>query len=79
MKKPGLVASIMILFVLSAAATFKVLDPVPTAARQVVTTPRHTAAALPSTTYIMPASVVDSRAEFFIGTGDGSAGSWVRP
>jgi hypothetical protein len=33
----------------------------------------------PTTMRIAPAPVIDSGAEIFIGTGDGSNGSWVRP
>jgi hypothetical protein len=32
-----------------------------------------------ATMEIAPAPVIDARASFFIGTGDGSNGSWTRP
>jgi len=32
----------------------------------------------PATMEIVPASVIDHGAQSFVGTGDGSAGSWVR-
>jgi hypothetical protein len=33
----------------------------------------------PATMKIVPAPVIDPKSEIFIGTGDRSAGSWVRP
>jgi len=40
----------------------------------------HTpATSQPATMEIVPAPVIDATAEVFIGTGDGSEGSWVKP
>jgi hypothetical protein len=44
----------------------------------VATGPASAAGAPPATTAIVPAPVIDPRAEMFVGTGDGSAGTWVR-
>jgi len=51
------------------------------AGRQGATTPGHTTAATarPATMDIVPAPVIDPKAELFIGTGDVTEGSWVRP
>ncbi len=34
---------------------------------------------LPPTAVIVPSPVIDTSASFFVGTGDGGQGSWVRP
>lgn len=50
-------------------------------ARQAIAAPAHVPAAdspIP-TMKIAPAPVIDPDAERFVGTGDGSAGAWVRP
>jgi hypothetical protein len=40
---------------------------------------RTVATSQPATMAIVPAPAIDPTAEVFIGTGDGSVGSWVRP
>ena len=43
-------------------------------------TGRGGAAVAPAaTTEIVPSSVIDARAAFFVGTGDGANGSWIQP
>jgi len=81
--KRDLVATMMALIILSTALTVKAFNPAatPATARQAITISNRMGnpIALPATMDIVPASVIDSSAAHFIGTGDGSVGSWSRP
>jgi hypothetical protein len=70
-----------ILTVLGVAVGIKAFSPETTSAatRQAVLRHTSTVDTGPATTVVEPTSAIESRAEFFIGTGGGSAGSWVRP
>ncbi len=80
MKNRGLLATVTILTVLSAVVTIKAFSFATTsAAPKPVTMSARTSASAPTTMAIVPASAIDPSTSLFIGTGDGSNGSWVRP
>jgi len=51
----------------------------PTPHANAIPTRADAADARTPTMKIMPAPTIDVGAEFFVGAGDGSAGSWIRP
>ena len=57
----------------SASTLAQAISPASTASSQAP------ASAPPETMKIVPAEVIESRPQFFIGTGDQSAGYWTRP
>ena len=80
MTKQHVMTTAMILTVLGSVVTIKPFIPATTAAPHAAIIPsRSTAMSQPATMAIVPAAVIDPTSEVFIGTGDGSAGSWVRP
>ena len=78
MRTRNLWTTLIILAAIGAAISVKAFVPATThaAAWQVVTTPSRTSGAFPTTTPIVPSSATDS-SNFFVGTGDGSVGSWI--
>jgi hypothetical protein len=76
-----LLTTVTILIVVGASAMIKsdALSISLAAPRQALLFPQRASAARPATMQIVPAPVIDPKAEFFLGTGDGSNGSWIRP
>ena len=82
MSKPALLIAAAILTVLGAGAATKSLVPVTSATEMHDSlAPTHVASRVSSSGMmaIVPAPVIDSTAEVFVGTGDGSGGAWVKP
>jgi hypothetical protein len=83
MTKLKLLTAMTILIALGGATTIKVFDLAPTsAAAQRVNTAlarTDTPETRPYKSNIVAAGVMDRSPNFFVGTGDGSAGSWARP
>jgi hypothetical protein len=83
MRKGNLLTMALVLSVLLAGVAIKSFGRASSSAATqqsiaATTQPGATDARLP-TMEIVPAPVIDPSAEFFIGTGDGGAGSWIRP
>jgi hypothetical protein len=80
MRKHDYLTTMVILIVLGTTVTIKPMNLANPAAFQVATISDHTitAAALAKSKIIVPARVVDHDDYFFVGSGDASAGSWVR-
>ena len=81
MSKSLLMAGAATLIILGAVAAIKSFVPATSRAPSSAAVPARTAKT-PSPTEmfaIMPAPVIDTNAETFVGTGDGSGGAWVRP
>ena len=74
MTKRQLITMATILTLLGSLVAIKSFIPATSAAA-----PQAAARSDPATMKIVPAPVVDPKSEIFIGTGDRSAGSWVRP
>jgi hypothetical protein len=83
MRKHDCLTTMIVLIVLGTIVTIKAMNLAITsaAAFQVATISDHTitAAALAKPKIIVPAAVVDHDHYFFVGSGDASAGSRVRP
>jgi hypothetical protein len=81
MTKRNLLTMTTILTVLGLVVTIKPFIPATSVAMpQAATIPaRPIAMSQPATMEIVPAPVIDPKAAVFIGTGDRSAGSWIKP
>ncbi len=83
MSKPALVVAAAVLTVLGSVATTKSLMPSTSAAAMhdsLLATTRVASRVAPSEMIaIVPAPVIETNAQVFIGTGDGSGGAWVKP
>jgi len=82
MNKPALLIAVAILTVLGAVAVAKQLMPSTsaTAMNPNLAAPSRVASPVaPSETMaIVPAPVIDTNAEIFVGTGDGGGGAWIK-
>ena len=80
MTKQSLMTMATILAMLGTGLAIRSLIPATSAAPQAAIVPvRPIEMSQPATMKIVPAGAVDPKSEIFIGTGDQSAGSWVRP
>jgi hypothetical protein len=81
MTKRHLLTTAMILTALGSVVAIKSFIPATfvVAPQTASTLARPTAMSQPAPIEIVPAPVIDPKAEVFIGTGDRSAGSWVKP
>jgi hypothetical protein len=79
MKKLALLTAAATLTMSGVVMTIKSFVPAVTAATMAATEPGRTAAAPPDMMVIVPAEVIDPKADVLIGTGDGSNGAWVKP
>ena len=78
MRKNNLVLAVGTLIVIGAALAIKSFPAALSSASSPQSSLARVDARVP-TKEIVPAPAIDRNAERFIGTGDGSAGSWVRP
>ena len=79
MRKLQLLTALTILVVLGTGATIKLDTSANLAApRQALPSSQRASTAPLATMQIVPAPVIDPKAEFFVGTGDRSNGSWIR-
>ena len=83
MRKGNLPTMGLVLIVLLAGVAIKSFghasSSAPTRHANAIPTRADAADARTPTMKIMPALTIDVGAEFFVGAGDGSAGSWIKP
>ncbi|MDX8512338.1 hypothetical protein [Mesorhizobium captivum] len=79
MTKRHLMTTAAILTVLGSVTTIRSFIPATSATPAQAAAIPARPATQPATMEIVPAPVIDPKSEVFIGTGDESAGSWVKP